>query len=365
MIDYNFPIISYDPKDSYYQWGFKHGKAFSEGIKELVTIRRKLMLKRNPSLEEHISELAQEQFTVTKEFDINLSSELEGIADGAELSLEDIVILNNYTDFRDIHLPEEGCSTIQVQNDESLLSGQTWDMHRSAKRFLCLIEVPKTKSNPETLVLSLVGCTGLMAINSEQCFVGVNNINTLNARVGLIWPNLVRKLMMNNSIEGMRDTLTSAPVTSGHNYLISTTKGSEHWEITPNNKDLVAKLDENQKGFSFHTNHCLGENVHLEEDKNNVSKTTHKRYEILDHSVKELQSFDDMKSLLQSHEQYPVSICTHLETGADDPSATCGGGIVNMKDGKVVFWRGCPEYDQNYIEYSYQFDLATKSFKRV
>jgi isopenicillin-N N-acyltransferase-like protein len=365
MKDCNLPIIKYSANETYYQWGLKHGSSFKDEIKELSIIRRALMLKRNPSLEASIPDLAEKQYLNTKEFDFDLSEELRGIADGAELSLEDIIILNNYTDFRDIQLPDEGCSTIQVQNPENLLSGQTWDMHRSAKRFMCIIEVPKTDKNPETLILSLVGCTGLMGINSEKCFIGVNNINTLKAEVGIVWPNLVRKVLKHSTLDQMRECLLEAPVTSGHNYLISSTRGAEHWEITPEFKDLIHAHTENESGSSFHTNHCLGENVKKIEDQNNISVTTHKRFKILEEQINNIKTFDDLKELLQSHEGHPISICSHLENGSNDPSATCGGGIVNMKSNDIIFWRGCPEFDDNYLEHKYIFNEKEKSFKRV
>lgn len=365
MKDCNLPIIKYSPDETYYQWGFSHGKQFSSEIKELCTIRRALMLKRNPALEGSITEMALKQFEKTKAFDFDLSEEIRGIADGSKLTLEDIVILNNYTDFRDIQLPDEGCSTIQVQNKECLLSGQTWDMHRSAKRFMCILEIPKTSTNPETLVLSLVGCTGLMGINSSKCFIGVNNINTEKAEIGILWPNLVRKVLKCSNINEMRSTLLAAPITSGHNYLISSMTGAEHWEITPEFKDLIHAHTQNENGSSFHTNHCLGENVKTIEDKKNISQTTHKRFEILEKQISSISTFANLKDLLQSHEGHPISICSHLENGSKDPSATCGGGIVDMRSNDILFWRGCPEYDDNYLEYKYKFSVETKTFTRV
>lgn len=364
MIDCGFPIIKYEVGKSYFEWGVAHGTQFKDAIVELASIRRELMLKRNPSLKAKLSELANEQFSVTEKFDKSLSDELRGIAKGAGLTIEDIVILNNYTDFRDIQLPEEGCSTVQIQNEINILSGQTWDMHRSAKNYMCLIEIPETDINPKTLMLSLVGCTGLMGVNSHSCLIGVNNINTLNAKVGLIWPNLVRKVLMCDNLDSMRETLLNAPVTSGHNYLISTKDGAEHWEITPEFNDLIHAHTKHEIGHSFHTNHCLGKQVSTIQDQDHVSLTTHKRYEILENQVKSISDFDALKNLFQSHDGHPISICTHLETGSADPSATCGGGLMEFNTGRIQFWRGCPEYDDNYVEYEYNIDENNNIIKR-
>ena len=112
MKDCNFPHIVYDPNQSFFEWGKSHGEQFSLEIKELAAIRRELMLAKNPSLANSIDELAKEQYSITKKFNPNLGDELDGIIEGSKVSLSDIIILNNYTDFRDISLADEGCTTV-------------------------------------------------------------------------------------------------------------------------------------------------------------------------------------------------------------------------------------------------------------
>jgi len=127
--DQDFPIINYLPEDTPKQNGQKHGESFKDGIRELAKIRKDLLINKNPSLKDHLKELALEQFDESAKFDSNLTEELVGLSEGAGLPIEDIVLLNNYTDFRDIQLVDEGCSTTQIKTDDISLSGQTWDMH--------------------------------------------------------------------------------------------------------------------------------------------------------------------------------------------------------------------------------------------
>tara|TARA_B100000029_G_scaffold469751_1_gene507915 strand:- start:75 stop:1202 length:1128 start_codon:yes stop_codon:yes gene_type:complete len=351
--NYDFPYIKYEPSKTYREWGMAHGESFKEGIRELLEIRKELMLKKNPSLSGEIDSLAQLQFNITKDFAPEITEEIEGIAQGADLSISEIVILNNYTDFRDIQLPEEGCSTVHVQKNNEILSGQTWDMHGSAKRFVNVIHVPKTPTTPEAIVFSLIGCVGLMGVNTSQNLIGVNNINTANAQAGLIWPALVRKVLKEKSLSGMRTKLTSAPVTSGHNYLLTSPEGGEHWEITPHLQEKVASLKEKEDGVVFHTNHCLGKDVKLDEDEKSLSSTTHARYDLLNKKAGDVKNFGQLKSLLMDHEEHPKSICCHYQSGAQDPSMTCGGGIADFKNKDYFFWRGCPVYDSNFKSYSF------------
>lgn len=354
MSDQNFPLIEYVLNDSPKQRGQKHGENFREGISELIEIRRKLMLAKSPHLEPHLNSLALEQWNHTKNFSPSISEELAGICEGSNSSIEDIVILNNYTDFRDIELPEEGCSVLHAQHEGNVFCGQTWDMHQSAKKYVCTIQLPTEKETPGAIIFSLVGCVGMMGYNTSNILVGVNNINTRNAKTGILWPALVRQLLTYNTLDEVITNLKAAPVTSGHNYILSSKERGENWEVTPNSAECVSKTINGQDGVIFHTNHCLGPETIKVEDKNSISSTTHKRYELLEELCKNITSLDDITSILKDHTNYPKSICSHFENGAQDPSSTCGGGTADFTNDQYKLWRGCKEYDKNFVEYLFE-----------
>jgi isopenicillin-N N-acyltransferase-like protein len=358
-----FPFIQYQQGKSSYDWGLAHGEEFRIAIGELAEIRRNLMLAKNPRLSKRLDELAMEQFEFSRKFAPNIAKEIEGITKGAALTLSDLVVLNNYTDFRDIILPEEGCSTVHIQTPDQVLAGQTWDMHRSAKNYMCLIHVPATNEHTSQLILSLVGCVGLMGVSTDNTLIGVNNINTKNARTGLIWPLLVRKVLEQKSLGLMRSTLLNAPVTSGHNYIIASPEGGEHLEVTPTISEKVSALQKGQVGSIFHTNHCVGYDVEKLEDKTSMSSTTFNRWKLLSDKTYKVTDIEDFKNLLTDHDEYPKSICSHFENGAQDPSFTCGGGVSDLKRGHHIFWRGCPAHDNDYREH--EFLLDGFDFKKV
>lgn len=356
MIDCGFPIITYEKGKTPRQKGLMHGESHREAITELALIRRDLMLAKNPRLQKQLSPLGMEQWYVTKRFAPHLCDEIEAIAEASNLSILDLVILNNYTDFRDIELPEEGCSTIHTQVNGVSLSGQTWDMHRSAKNYMCVIHDKGCEVTGDRLFLTLVGCSALMGLNTLGCFAGVNNINTQNAKAGLIWPVLIRRLLEKKSLESMRNLLIESPVTSGHNYLISDKSAGEHWEVTPHISEQVSKLAPGQQGSIFHTNHCLGPKTKELEDQKSISSTTHIRFDLLGKKKHQVVDFNSMVDLLQDHEGEPKSLCSHFESGAQDPSFTCGGGVYDLTHGEVKLWRGCPTYDKNYKAFKYKRD---------
>ena len=367
MSDQSFPVITYLKDESPQSWGRIHGESFRSGIKELCSIRKNLLLTKNPKIKNSLKNSLNKQFEITKKYSPEIANELSGIADGAGVSLESIVILNNYTDIRDINLTDEGCSTVHVQNfqkgKEEVFAGQTWDMHSSAKDYCAILNIPKVKENPAMILFTLVGCVGMMGVNDNFLLAGINNINTKKAENGVIWPVTVRQMLNQKTFNQMKDTLLNTPLTSGHNYMLSGNKQAEHWEVTPYRSQMVCHVDAKKDGIIYHTNHCLGEEIKPLEIVENISISSKARYSLLQKKTGNIRTFNDLKLLFKDHENYPHSICLHAkEEGRKDSSATCGGGVAHLTNQTIHFWRGCKKYDSHYREYDFKWDSDNMQF---
>lgn len=355
MLDVYFPIIEYSSNLDSRQQGEIHGESWREAIIELVEIRTGLMIERNPALDDQsIERLAAVQFEATRAFDQNLATELEGIAAGANVPVRDIVILNNYTDFRDIEVLEQGCSAIYIRNSSQSIAGQTWDMHRSAKRFVCCIRIPADDHQPEQIAFSVVGCLGMMGYASGGIMIGVNNLNTLGAVPGAVWPAVIRKLMQTSDRQQQREIIRTAPLTSGRSFLLADRAGGEFWEAMPGLQEQVSVVQPGQDGFIFHTNHCLSPQAQQRENTAALSSTTHDRFSLIEKKIDSVVDIDSAWDLLNDHEGYPKSICSNYQTSAQDPSVTCGGAVGDLKTGEVRLWRGDRMYDENFVEHKFE-----------
>lgn len=349
MTDVGFPVIRYEANATSLAWGEMHGALYRDAIRELVEIRRSLMAAKNPQLRgERVRRLAQQQWHLTSRYDADLAEELTGIARGAAIAVEDLVVLNNYTDFRDIQIGDEGCSTVYIHRG-SPMAGQTWDMHRSAKRFVCVLDIPAPPGDQRIRAFSVVGCVGMMGFHTGGRMIGVNNINTNGARAGVLWPVLVRKVLLADGLEEMEVTLQSAPVTSGHAYLVAAPQGAAFWEVMPDLAERVEALLGGAEGHLFHTNHCLGEQAKKREIVESRSATTEVRYGLLKKKVGAVHNLKALYDLLNDHENYPQSICSNYQATAVDPSITCGGAAGDLATGEVVLWRGDPVHDANFV----------------
>ncbi len=350
MNDQGFPVIRYDAARTPRQWGQLHGEMYRRGIAELVEIRTMLMREKNPGLTtEMIVDLARQQWEATRRYDEPLHQELAGIAEGAETSITDIVILNNYTDFRDIRVPDQGCSVAFVNYGGNPVVGQTWDMHGSAKRYVCCLQVPCPGHEQPAVLFSLVGCLGMMGFHPAGQMVGVNNINTDGARAGAVWPAIVRRTLGQSGPAAMTRELTTAPSTSGHCYLIASVEGGEFWEVMPGLAERVSALPGGENGYLIHTNHCLGQQARRRETVLAQTSTTHIRFELMQKKIAGVRDLSAMYNLMNDHENYPKSICSNFQTNSQDPSITCGGAVGDLSTGRVKMWRGDPVHDDNFV----------------
>src|SRR3989338_4702499 len=195
MQPYSFKSIK--PKEI----GQEHGEHFRESVRAMAALRVDLMFK-EPQFKSkgQVFDLAREHLPILKAYDFDLYSELVGISEGSGISPEEIVILNHYTDMRDIG----GCTTVFVPSAHGNLLGQTWDIDASALDHVVLFKFH------DNLIFSVAGCLGLTGFNTQSLGICINNLSSLDARVGLIWPALVRRVLRASSAQEGRDLVLNA-----------------------------------------------------------------------------------------------------------------------------------------------------------
>lgn len=316
--------------------GEQHGEAFRAEIQELAKIRKELLRGFLKSFsKEKIEKLANEQSDVLKKYP-HFYEEFMGISDSSKVSPEDLMILNNYTDMRDFGGDErhnDGCSSFSVAGKGEYICGQTWDMHASAEPYMLHLSIPKSDKNPVAVeVLTVKGCLALAGANQFGVSVLINNLNCNETRVGLMWPALVRGILLQNSVHNAKRYLEYNLPSSGHNYLISDPKESVSIETTGKRTEVTHQFE--GTGIAIHTNHYISSLKNIENTKK-VSATSHARYEALDKYMKTVLSSGAVFNL----EKATTDLLTHgnnptlCVAASEDPhaSATCGGIVFDLK----------------------------------
>ncbi len=270
-------------------WGEQHGESFRDDVRALYAIRLGLTLEKTDlRTEQNVLALAEHHLPVLRAFDVALYDELCGIARGAGLSPAHVVVVNHYTDLRDLTKRDldalgapasaardpGGCTAVFVDDGRERLLGQTWDMHGSAQPYAVLITVPQnpdvdgTPSNPSkpklnragipevghTVVFSITGCLGMTGLSSWGNALTINNLNGVDAKVGVVWPAFVRKALRKRTAREALQLLQSTPIGSGRHYVFADDKDVFGVETSSTKTKVIF---DGGKGPYVHTNHCV------------------------------------------------------------------------------------------------------------
>jgi isopenicillin-N N-acyltransferase-like protein len=344
------------------RWGEQHGESFRDDIRALTDIRLSLTLsKTDLGTTDNVLALARHHLPLLERFDQALYAELCGIARGAGLSPEHIVVVNHYTDLRDLKLKDlqalgdpGGCSALFVAQQRERILAQTWDMHGSAEPYALLIKIPARpdgslvdRTSPagiprsgSTVVFSIAGCLGMTGASSWGTALTINNLNSLDATLGVVWPALVRKLLRQPSALAMRDLILNASIGSGRHYIVADRHHLFGIETSGTKKKVIR---EDGGAPYFHTNHCVDDEM-VATCRILPGSTTVQRYATLTDVVKQPvpADLDGLFNLLG---------VVGLPQNPSNPHdvATCGGLAMDLNRGLVKACVGIPGQDADAI----------------
>ncbi|MCX6044700.1 MAG: C45 family autoproteolytic acyltransferase/hydrolase [Chloroflexi bacterium] len=344
-----------------YALGYAHGKAFADEIATLTEERMRLSCDpfwtggRQANYAEVIA-LGKACLDYHEKFSPELMDELRGMAAATGLGVNELVIMNGFTDFVDTvanpkavrdamiaqsnpppqQTPDQadagGCTAFIVEPsitaDGKGYIGQTWDMHTTATPHVIMLDI-QPENGPALLTFTITGCVGMVGLNEHGVAVGINNLLGKDGRAGVHWPFVVRKMLAQRNVEAALAVLTRARLSGAHNYVLM--GPDETGALQGYNIEATATrchVTEAQ-GFVAHSNHCLIDGlVALERPRKGVSlASTQARLAQANHYLDERRgtiTIDTLIDLTRYHEGEALSVCAHAQPGYDvESSGAC------------------------------------------
>ena len=346
-------------------WGHIHGESFRGEIAALAAIRSYLCTKVGGfASREQVLAAAAAHLPVLERYSAALYAELVGIAEGANVRAEDIVIANHYTDLRDLSAdpatwrpaptrdaPElhamgegadglggDGCSVVWAESPTGKILAQTWDMHATAIPYVMTLGIPEHEGSPGSRLLTVTGCLGMAGMNTARVAIAINNLFSTDATLGVVWPAMVRKALTARDATTARDAIAASPIGSGHHYVIADRERAFALEASGTRRKQVFA-----GGPSYlHTNHSHDADV-AARSKVPASSTTYDRMRWLEADVARARIHDlaDAWTRLGSEDGWPRSVCTNMAT-PESPhgAATCGAIAMNIDSGELWAQQG-------------------------
>jgi hypothetical protein len=225
--------------------------------------------------------VASELLEAHRHYDGPLWQEFAGIARGAGVPEEELLVGNGLTDVRDLVLMrglgrrgtagpgsrdsdgsspravgDTGECTVFGASAEACggtpIIGQTWDMHPDARDFLLVIRrMPEDR--PATMTLTTVGCLPLTGVNSDGVGICTSNLTPIDARTGICYLFTIANALGSSSAEAAAAAITDTPRLSGHCFMVA--DGSDVIDVETT--ACHARKTIQESGVRVHSNHYL------------------------------------------------------------------------------------------------------------
>lgn len=185
---------------------------------------------------------------------------MKGIAEGAKVELNDIILLNARSELMNslwslspIH---EGCTTccIAAKNGQKRYVAQTWDWTYLTKDKI-LIVISRLKNGFNFLTITEPGIVGNIGINNKGLGVFLNYLPVLESnQYGAPYHVLLRRALESYDIEDLQRNIIRSPIAFAIHILVADQVGEIYsYELTANGIDFTKQTNKN----FIHTNHIL------------------------------------------------------------------------------------------------------------
>ena len=267
------PIRVLDIAGTPEEMGHTHGTAFAEEIRHYTEERVGLVMSGRwsggPMSRGDVLDLAETMLPAHESHSPTLYAEMCAMASAAGLTPSEAIVVGGFTDFVDVVRAEVGgrhpetvleddCTSVIVPDHRADGAGffaQTWDMHDTATKHVLLLRT-KPVDAPAALVFTTTGAMGQIGMSENGVCVGINNLVAIDGTPGVMWTQVVRHALEQDSAEAARDAVLDADLAGGHNFLLFDAEGDGYnIEAMPTARP-VTKLSD---AAIAHTNHTLSD----------------------------------------------------------------------------------------------------------
>jgi isopenicillin-N N-acyltransferase-like protein len=346
MADF-FPII--ELKGSAYDRGLGHGKAMAQEIRANLNLYFDMIKGMSGIEPDQCLVHAAKFIEVLKQDAPELLEEMQAIAKGAEVSLEDIVLLNARTELISMGTHKAGageCTAIGLDGGRTAagqpIIAQNWDWHEDIFGTSAIFRLEPAQG-PRALFLAEAGQVAKIGFNEYGIGVLLNLLIIENARYGLPVHVLLRMILGTRNTAEAVSLIKNCSRGGASHFLIGDEGGHlKGLELTP---DEVAEL-EPQNGAVIHTNHYCDAKL-AEKDVGRLQMTdTTTRFDRACRLINGRKDWnpEHLSKLFADHDNYPGSICRHVNESNPQylHTMTVASCIIDLAARKMLVSHGQP-----------------------
>ena len=325
------------------QMGQQIGEEAREEVRGFAHIALERVNKTISVSRENALEACRNSFPFVQQYSPHLLDELRGIEASSGVSIEKLMLLQ----MRNQLLPDAdaGCTSFsiapQASSSGGALVGQNWDNDPALDPFTIVL-TRRPSSAPDTMTLTQAGLIAYIGLNDRGIGVCMNTLPAPSRRVGVPHYFVLRAIYEGTSLDEAAQAVRGAHRAIPANLILSTPQGPADFEITVENLHILP----DQAGRIVHTNHCLHPDLARINDEFPELIQSHPRKLRLERLFGEAErplAIERIKTALKDHEDFPRSICRHVN---DHPTngfwTSVFSVIVEADAGRMQISRGNP-----------------------
>ena len=355
------PVISVKGKP--FQCGQQYGSQAQKIIRENVAVYFDMWRTLWGAEREEILEKSRALIPVIGDYDAGILEELEGLARGAELSLDEIIAINARYEINfslGISCPYQGggCTSVsslpQVTRDGHTLIGQNWDWLPRFQEFNVILKAEQA-GKPSVVIQPEAGILAHRGMNSAGIGACFNGLATSRDAFGATVPCLLimRRILNSESFSQALEAVLQVKATVSGNFFIAHRDGEAiSLEMSPADVGFVYPED----GILTHSNHfiALKNRENFADILPSLYPDTLLRHQRARHLLEPEKGHIDVSSfqrVFQDHFSQPNSICRHLDERVDGIKqwVTLYSAIMDLSEPAMYVARGYPcqsEYEK-------------------
>ncbi len=280
--------------------------------------------------------------------------ELRGIAEGADVSFEEVWTLNCYEGLIESRQQVWGCTCVAVRDDLTadghVFIAHNEDWHSGDRDHVYLVRA-EPDDGPAFVGMTYGALLVNIGMNAEGIGVAIDSVYPTDVRVGVPRVLSSRSVLSAHTIgEAIRACVPKLRG-GGYSYILGDANGELYSiETSATTHDIMYGAP----GWLAHTNHYLSPKMQALEEPGTYAGSNVR----LNRARRLLQaqlghaSVDSLKSLLRDHVNFPNSICSH-EDPADPPhdrELTLVSLIMDLTD-RVLWAAPGPPCESEYVAY--------------
>jgi isopenicillin-N N-acyltransferase like protein len=302
--------------------GFAHGSAAKKDIKDAIAFYKRWAEQSCARWQTLIADTGP-FVEAARDATPREIEEMEGIARGAGVPVEDVAVLNCFEEV----WPDEVDACTSVATGRFLLHAEMW---AGGHDQVVVLRAEPADSAP-FVSPTCAGFLPAVGLSEVGFAVGVDSLAATDDRVGVPRCFVARAVLGSESIEAALKVMAMPGRSGGYGYVMS---ARERHLVTETSASECAT----REGETAHTNHYLFSNKLPESaSSSSVTRLTRARKLMAEDPPEDLEA---CKRFLSDHANRPHSICAHAKRDSDN--ATVFGMICDTVSGEVFVSDGYP-----------------------